>query len=98
MENIGETEVAEVFFGSVIKNVDEMWPEIYKQLKEVFTAGDGFNVENENDAKMNLVFAVIALEMETLKKLYPNRVEIIYAKAFKLTSLSKEHLYIKISF
>ena len=95
MEKITETEIAGAFFGSIIKNVDEAWPEIYKQLKDMFGKEREFKIENEDDAKMNLALAAIGLEMQALKNLFPDRAERIYAKALNSTGSLEDREYLK---
>lgn len=95
MKKITETEIAGAFFGSIIKDVDEAWPEIYKQLKDMFGKEREFKIENEDDAKINLAFAAIGLEMQALKNLFPDRAERIYTKALNSTGSSDDMENIK---
>ena len=92
---ITEKEIAKIFFGSIVKNVDLAWPEIYKQLKGVFDKEYGFEIENEDAAQMNLSFAVIAIEMQALKNFFPDQAESICSKVINCIGLPEDREHIK---
>jgi hypothetical protein len=93
--SVTEAEIATAFFGSVIKYVDEAWPEIYEQLKEMFNDNNQFDIEDQDNAKMSLVFAVISLEIQALNNLFPDRADSIYTKALDSISSLDDREYVK---
>ena len=91
---ITETEIAITFFKRSFKRVDEAWPHIYKKLKEMLSKSYIFEIENEEEAKMMLTFAVISIEIQNLKKFFPDQSERVQNKIMGIISSLEESDYV----
>lgn len=91
---ITETEIAITFFKRNFKRVDEAWPHIYKKLKEMLSKSYLFEIENEDEAKMMLTFAVISIEIQNLKKFFPDQSERVLNKIMGIISSLEESDYV----
>jgi hypothetical protein len=102
---ITETEIAMIFFKRNFKRVDEAWPHIYNKLKGMLSKSYPFEIVDEEEAKMMLTFAVISIEIQNLKKFFPDQSERILNKFMKIINsleesdyVNKKLLYIPIRF
>lgn len=68
-KKITEQDAALQFGLYAIKGAQDVWPNFHKTLKETFK--EDFIVENENMAAFDLALAVIALDLQALKNLFP---------------------------
>ncbi|MFA5616269.1 MAG: hypothetical protein WDK95_05375 [Syntrophorhabdaceae bacterium] len=91
---ITETEIAMIFFKRNFKRVDEAWPHIYNKLKGMLGKSYPFEIEDEEEAKTMLTFAVISIEIQNLKKFFPDQSERILNKFIKIINSLEEGDYI----
>jgi len=91
---ITETEIAMIFFKRNFKRVDEAWPHIYNKLKGMLGKSYPFEIEDEEEAKMMLTFAVISIEIQNLKKFFPDQSECILNKFMKIINSLEESDYV----
>jgi len=91
---ITETEIAITFFKRSFKRVDEAWPHIYKKLKETLSKSYLFEIENEEEAKMMLTFAVISIEIQNLRKFFPDQSEHVHNKFMEIINSLEESDYV----
>jgi len=68
-KQLGEREAARGLVGTIYADVVEAWSEIYKGLRQ--TLGKGFAVDDEAAAAFDLGLAVLAMETDSLKNLFP---------------------------
>lgn len=91
---ITETEIAMIFFKRNFKRVDEAWPHIYNKLKGMLSKSYPFEIVDEEEAKMMLTFAVISIEIQNLKKFFPDQSERILNKFMKIINSLEEGDYV----
>lgn len=96
MKTITETQIAQIFIGSIIRNIGDNWLEIRKEFSDIFAMLDkDFNIDDENDAKLAVSFAVIALEVQVLENIFPDQATRIYQKAINAVSPLDDRIYME---
>lgn len=68
-KKITEQEAASSFALHIVKETQDEWPAIYKKLKDSFK--EKFIIEDEKRAALDLALAVIALDLQAVKNLFP---------------------------
>lgn len=68
-KKLTEQEAAALFVLYIIKEVQDAWPTIHKNLKDLFK--EKFVVEDEKMAVFDLVLAAIAQDLQAVKNLFP---------------------------
>jgi hypothetical protein len=69
--SINETQSADLFFSSITDRVFEEWPEVLSELKETFGPESALDQLDEEQAKLELLLAAMALDLLALKNLFP---------------------------
>jgi len=76
-KRLSEWEAASEFVLSVIGGAENSWPKSYKSLQKLFP--QKFIVKDEKKAALDLALAIIAMDLQALKNLFPkeqaNRIE-----------------------
>ncbi|MEK7498136.1 MAG: hypothetical protein AAB656_04435 [Patescibacteria group bacterium] len=94
MNKLTESEVSKAFFTIILKNVDDAWPEVYGELRRLFGKEYDFQIKDEDNAKMSLACAIIALELRPLEQLFPERVGRIYKKSLEGFQEQEDRIYV----
>jgi len=96
MDTITETQIAQIFIGSIIIKIGDNWSAIRKEFGDIFAMVDkDFNIDNEDDAKLALSFAVIALELQVLENIFPDQATRIYQKAINAINPLDDKIYME---
>src|SRR5687767_9949216 len=69
--SISETQAAELFFSSMTQRVFEEWPDVIFELRKTFGPECILDQLDEEQAKLELLLAAMALDLLALKNLFP---------------------------
>ena len=81
MEPISEEALAILFFSAIEQKVDNNWSNTEKEMLEITSMwGKDVSINDARHAKSSFVLALVAIELQSLKNIFPDRAQNIYDK------------------